>query len=177
MTKINPMFLDPQQTLQQLELTPEMIAVDFGSGSGGWAIPLAKILEKGLVVAVDIQEEPLSALQAKAKMVSLKNIRTIRADVESENVRVDANFCDLALLTNILFQAEDKTAVLKQAARALKSGGKLLVVDWLAGAALGPKQGRVPPEQVKEIAKALGLDFEKEISVEQFHYGLVFVKQ
>ena len=45
-----------------------MIAADFGCGSGGWAIPLAKKLEEGKVYAIDILEEPLSALRARAKL-------------------------------------------------------------------------------------------------------------
>lgn len=170
------MFLNPEQTLAQLELSPEMTAVDFGSGSGGWAIPLAKILDKGFVFAVDIQEEPLSALMAKAKTFNLKNIRTVRGDVEAGNVRVDSASCDFALLTNILFQAENKAAVLKEAARALKPGGALLVVDWLPNVNLGPKQGKIAPEQVKEMAAQVGLSFTREIPTEAYHYGLVFTK-
>ena len=42
------------------------IAADFGSGSGGWVIPLAKILTKGKVWAIDVQDEMLSALKGRA---------------------------------------------------------------------------------------------------------------
>mgnify|MGYP001611054209 FL=1 len=52
-------FLNPTEILRQLELKKDMVACDFGSGSGGWAIPLAKILEEGRVYAIDILEEPL----------------------------------------------------------------------------------------------------------------------
>ena len=42
-------FLNPEQVLKQLDLKEEMTAADFGSGSGGWAIPLAKILKEGKI--------------------------------------------------------------------------------------------------------------------------------
>jgi len=37
------MFLNPKQTIDRLAfLEPDMVALDVGSGSGGWTIPLAK---------------------------------------------------------------------------------------------------------------------------------------
>ena len=61
-------FLNPSEVLESLELRKDMIAADFGCGSGGWVIPLAKKLEEGKVFAIDILEEPLSALRAKIKL-------------------------------------------------------------------------------------------------------------
>ncbi|PIP24588.1 MAG: hypothetical protein COX33_01180, partial [Candidatus Nealsonbacteria bacterium CG23_combo_of_CG06-09_8_20_14_all_36_125] len=50
-------FLNPSEVLKQLNLKKNMVAADFGSGSGGWAFPLAKKLEEGKVYAIDILEE------------------------------------------------------------------------------------------------------------------------
>ena len=87
-------FLNPNEVLNQLELSANMTAADFGSGSGGWAIPLAKRLEKGRVFAIDILEEPLSALKGKAALGKLSNIQTILADVEKGTKLLDGS-CDL----------------------------------------------------------------------------------
>ena len=70
-------FLDPQKVLDQLDLAPNMIAADFGSGSGGWAIPLAEKLTEGKVFAIDILKEPLSALEGKMRSKRILNIQTI----------------------------------------------------------------------------------------------------
>ena len=67
-------FLDPKDVLKQLKLRKNITAVDFGSGSGGWAIPLAKKLEDGLVYAIDILKEPLSALEGRASLEKIENI-------------------------------------------------------------------------------------------------------
>jgi len=69
-----PDFLNPSEVLKKLKLRKNIIAADFGSGSGGWAIPFAKILEEGKGYAIDILEEPLSALRAKVKIEKLFNI-------------------------------------------------------------------------------------------------------
>jgi len=168
-------FLNPNEVLNQLKLLGEMIAADFGSGSGGWAIPLAKRLKFGKVYAVDILEEPLSALKSKAEIQKVYNIETINSNVE-KGIKLPDLSCDLVLLTNLLFQIEDKKRVLTEAKRVLKKGGKILVVDWLPEALQGPREGRVSPDEVKKIAKNLNLKLEKEFRTGIYHYGLIFIK-
>jgi len=168
-------FLNPNEVLNQLKLLGEMIAADFGSGSGGWAIPLAQRLKFGKVYAIDILEEPLSALKSKAEIQKVYNIETINSNVE-KGIKLPDLSCDLVLLTNLLFQIEDKKRVLTEAKRVLKKGGKILVVDWLPEALQGPREGRVSPDEVKKIAKNLNLKLEKEFRTGIYHYGLIFIK-
>ena len=168
-------FLNPNDILKQLNLKESMTVADLGCGSGGWVIPLAKKLEGGKVYAVDILEEPLSALKAKANMEKLTNIQSIVADVE-KGVDIWEESCDWVLMSNLLFQCEDKKKVLQEAKRILKKGGKILVVDWKVKAAMGPKEGRVSPEEVKKIAETIGLKTEKELDAGTYHYGLILVK-
>lgn len=170
-------FLNPEQALKQLDLKEEMTAADFGSGSGGWAIPLAKILKEGKVFAIDILEEPLSALKGKAEILNVSNIETIRSNIEKDNgSKLEDNSVDLALITSLLFQAEKKEQVFKEAKRILKKGGKVLVVDWKPDSSLGPKEGKILPEEVKNIAKKIGFVAEREIAAGAYHYGLIFIK-
>jgi len=152
-----------------------MIAADFGSGSGGWAFPLAKKLEEGKVYAIDILEEPLSALRAKAKLEKIFNIETIKSNVEKGSKLFNES-CDLVLMTNLLFECEDKKKVIEEGKRVLKPGGKILVVDWKLDAPLGPKESRVSTEEVKKIAEEIYLKLEKEFEAGSYHYGLVFTK-
>jgi ubiquinone/menaquinone biosynthesis C-methylase UbiE len=168
-------FLNPNEVLNQLKLSGEMIAADFGSGSGGWAIPLARRLKFGKVYAIDILEEPLSALKNKTEIERVYNIETINSNIE-KGVKLPDLSCDLVLLTNLLFQVDDKKKVLTEAKRVLKKGGKILVIDWSPEAPLGPKEGRISPKEVKEMAKNLSLKLEGEFKAGLFHYGLIFTK-
>jgi len=152
-----------------------MIAADFGSGSGGWAFPLAKKLEEGKVYAIDILEEPLSALRAKSKLEKIFNIETIKSNVEKGS-KLFSESCDLVLMTNLLFECEDKKKVIEEGKRVLKPGGKILVVDWKLDAPLGPKKSRVSAEEVKKIAEEIDLKLEKEFEAGSYHYGLLFSK-
>lgn len=170
-------FLNPSNVLKQLKLREDMIAADFGSGSGGWVIPLAKKMEEGKVYGIDVLEEPLSALRARAKLEKISNIETVLSNLENKNgSKLEDASCDLVLMTNLLFQCEDKKLVLEEGKRVLKRGGKILIVDWKKKALLGPKEGRVSSEEVKKLAKELGLKLEKEFEAGPYHYGLIFIK-
>lgn len=170
-------FLNPDEVLNQLKLRDNMTAVDFGCGSGGWVIPLAKRLSNGRVIAIDILEESLSALGSKVQLEKIFNIRTIRADIESEDdLKLSDESCNLVLMTNLLFEVEDKKRVLEKAKRVLKSKGKILVVDWKMESSLGPEEGRVSADDVKNLAEEIGLKLKKEFSAGNYHYGLVFEK-
>ena len=168
-------FLNPADILKKIKLKKDMTAADFGSGSGGWALSLAEKIEDGKIYAIDILEEPLSALKSKARLKKFSNIETIKSDVEKTS-RLFQNSCDLILMTNLLFEIEDKEKVLKEAKRVLKEGGKILIIDWEKDASFGPSKDRVLAEDVKKLAKKLDLKVEKEFQAGLYHWGLILLK-
>ncbi len=161
---------------EQLRLESRMVAADFGCGSGEWVIPLAEALENGKVYAIDLLEEPLSALRGKARVKNLQNIEIVKSDVEKTISRLLAKSLDLVLVTNLLFQIEKRKEVFDEAKRVLKSGGKLLVVDWNESAQIGPAQ-KIPAKDLKELAQNSGFSLESEFEAGNFHIGLVFTKK
>lgn len=170
-------FLDPQKAIKQLDLREDMIGCDFGSGAGGWAIPLAKILRKGRVYAFDVQEEMISAMKGRAELEKVFNIETAIRDLETpQGSGLKDDFADVIIMSNILFQVEEKEKVLQEAQRVLRTGGEALVVDWRKETTLGPEHGRVSSEEVKEIAANVGLRLKKEFDAEGYHFGLIFTK-
>lgn len=170
-------FLNPIQILGQLKLKKSMIGADFGCGTGGWAIPLAKMLEKGKVYAIDLLEEPLSVLESRAKSENIFNIQVVRSDLEREKgSKLQDSSVDLVLLSNLLFQVEDKVKILTEAKRVLKKGGKILVVDWKVNVPVGPESGRISADELKKTAEKLDLEVEKELEAGIYHYGLVLIK-
>jgi ubiquinone/menaquinone biosynthesis C-methylase UbiE len=171
-------FLDPQNILRQIELHSDMAAAEFGCGSGVFSIYLAKILEDGLVYAIDIQEAPLSALKSRANLEKIRNIKFLRSDLEKQRgSTLSDSSVDLVVISNVLFQIEDKNTIIKEAGRVLKKGGKMLVIDWLAEVSSGPVTGRVAPATVDKIAEDSGFDKIKEIDAGIYHYGFVFAKK
>ena len=175
--KMKESFLNPEEILNDFELSPNMVAAEFGCGSGGFAVPLAKKLDEGLVYAIDIQESPLSALKSRTLVENMTNVRIIRSDLEKpKGSTLFPDSLDLVFIPNVLFQIKDKSAIISEAERVLKSKGKLVVIDWLLKASQGPEKGRISPEEVKKITEDAGFKLEKEFEAGKYHYGLVFVK-
>jgi len=173
-----PKFINPIEVLDKLNLKDDMVVADFGCGAGGWVIPLAKRLEQGIVYAIDIQEEMLSALESKLKVENIQNVRKILSNIEDDkDLKLSPLSCDLILMTNLLFQVEDKKQIFKQANRVLKQNGKVLVVDWNKDAILSPDQKSVSQDEVKKIAKEFNFELKKEFSAGDYHYALVFEKK
>ena len=170
-------FLNPSEILEKLKIKDAAAAADFGSGSGGWVLPLSKRIDRGKIYAIDIAPNALSVLEAKAKSERIFNIQTINSDVERDKgSTLASNSLDLVLMTNLLFEADDPEKILKEGSRTLKEGGEVLVVDWKKEPAMGPEEKRLAAEEVKEMAKKAGLNFEKEISAGDYHYALLFSK-
>ncbi len=166
-------FLKPEEVLKEIPLSLDMVVAEFGCGSGGFVIPLAKKVEDGLVYAIDVQEEPLNALKSKFVAEKLSNIKIIKADLE-KNSTLREDSVDLVIISNTLFQAEDKEAMISEASRILRPKGKLIVIDWAESASQGPSQ-KVSQEEVKDIAK--NFRFLNNIHAGQYHYGLIFEKE
>jgi len=57
---------------------------------------------------------------------------------------------DLVLLTNLLFQVQDRKAVFIEANRILKIGGRVLIVEWNENATIGPEQ-KIAKKELKKF--------------------------
>ncbi|MBI2042428.1 MAG: class I SAM-dependent methyltransferase [Candidatus Nealsonbacteria bacterium] len=169
-------FVNPSEILNKLKLRKDMVAADFGCGSGGWVLPLANTVNEGKIYAIDVLEEKLSALKSKARMQKLPNIETILDDAETKIEALSGESCDLVLMTNLLYLCEDKKAVLAEGKRVLKTGGRILVVDWVKDNPMTKEIEYVSFDEIKTAAKELGLQIEKEFSAGSYHLALIMIK-
>ena len=170
-------FLSPEVILNNLEISENMTAVEFGCGAGIFVIALAKRIKQGRVYGLDVQEEKLSVLKSKALVEKLINIITIHCDLEAKDGSTLArDSADIVLIPNVLFQSENKYAIINEGKRILKQGGQLLIIDWQKSSLLAPKQGIVSPDEIKKIAREAELIFKKEFSAGGHHFALLFSK-
>jgi len=170
-------FINPRQILSEhLELKKNMLAADFGCGSGEWVVALARMLENGKVYAIDLLEAPLSAVRSKARVNNLQNIEIVKSDIEKTISRLLANSLDLVLMSNLLFQSNDKKAIFREAGRVLKTGGKILAIDWDKDSRIGPGQKTSVPD-IKQAALETGFSLMEEFKSGSFHFGLIFIKK
>lgn len=178
------MFSDPQKNLEQFDVTPPMIVGDFGSGSGHYSLALAKMVgDGGRVYAIDIQKELLSKLKNEAAKNHIFNIDVIWADFETPlGSHLKDKTLDRAVVSNVLFQINDKGNFIKEVERVLRPSGKVLVIDWsdapAAGAeGVGPdKKNILAKDACRKLFEKNGFVFEREINAGEHHYGFIFSK-
>lgn len=172
-------FLQPEEIIKQLNIGKETVIADFGCGAGYFTIPLAKIAEEGKVYALDVLDTALESVRSRAKLEGLFNIETKHCNLEIVGSSgLENGSIDLILLANILFQSSKKSDIIKEAIRILKKGGELAIIDWKTNQPMGPSENLVVSlESIKKIAEDLKLKLKKEIPVDKYHWGTVFIKQ
>ena len=172
---------DPKQNLEQIDIEPGMHIADLGCGSGFYAIAAAELVgEKGKVFAIDVQKQLLEKVQASAKQQHVMNVYPVWGNAEKENgTRLRDRSIDIALVVNTLFQIDDTASFAKEAARILKKGGQLLVVDWSEShGGLGPTPDQVVEEQsAREVFELAGFQHERDIDTGEHHYGFIMTRQ
>ncbi len=174
-------FLQPERVIARLDIRPGMIVADFGAGSGHFTIPAArKVGENGKVYAIDIQEHAVNLIRSRANLEHLRNIETIWADLERPSgSHLPDDAVDFVIVANILFQAEAKNELFKEARRVLRTGGRLAVLEWdeTPFPAGPPMALRTPKAGIKRMAEEAGFELEKEFDAGSHHFGLLFIKK
>lgn len=174
---MNASFSEPRENVLHLGLREGMKVGDFGAGSGHYARAAAAIVDyDGKVYAIDVQENVLKHLKLNTHAAHHAIIDTVWGDIEKlggTHLR-DASL-DAVIVANTLFQIENRSGLLGEIQRVLKSGGKLMVIDWA-----GSYDGMGPaPEQVvtEHDAEALfingGFHKVKSFRAGPHHYGII----
>jgi len=123
--KLRDRFKDPRKVLQKLGIDEGQTVLDFGCGSGSYAIPAARIVgEKGRIYALDIHPLAVKAVEHKAKKERLANITTILSD---RDTGLPDESIDVILLFDTIHLITDKQALLKELCRVMKSNGLLSI--------------------------------------------------
>jgi len=172
-------FMNPDAIVMTFGITPGMKIADFGCGTGYFTILAAqKTGEGGLVTALDILDSSLSSVKTKADNAGLRNIETVKANLEVlGSSGLGDKSQDLVLIANVLFQSEKKQEVFQEAKRVLKDGGGLIVIDWKPSVGgLGPPDDlKTDPNKMKSLAEGVGFSFVQNIDAGDFHYGIKFI--
>ena len=171
-------LLDANKIIARLDLKAGMKVADLGCGAKGHFVwPSAKSVgENGVVYAVDILKSALDSIASQSKLQNFTNVTAVWSDIEiyggAEGI-ADGS-CDAALLINV----HAKPAMLKEALRTLKKGGKLLLIDWKAIATpFGPPtKDRISAEEAKKRATEFDLELEQEFDAGPHHWGLIYKK-
>lgn len=173
-------FSSPEHNIEYLGLEPGMKVADLGAGSGGYSLAAkGRVSESGVVYAVDVQQELLERVRKEANSKGL-SIEILTGDIEHVGgTKLRDDFVDAVIVANVLFQVDSGYSLALEAKRILKSGGKLMVVDWAESfGGIGPSTDHVVDvTEAKKIFESAGFEFRKEFDSGPHHYGLIFIKK
>jgi ArsR family transcriptional regulator len=136
-----------------LTLLPPMTIADLGAGEGTFSQLLARRSKK--VIAVDSSEKMVEYGRELARKHGVKNLEYRKGDLEEVPIR-DATV-DLAFFSQALHHAQHPARAVAEAARILKPGGRIVVLDLL----------RHSYEEARELYADLWLGF-TEVEVTRF---------
>jgi ubiquinone/menaquinone biosynthesis C-methylase UbiE/DNA-binding MarR family transcriptional regulator len=136
-----------------LTLMPPMVIADLGAGEGTFSQLLARRSKK--VIAVDNSEKMVEYGRELALKHGVKNLEYRKGDLEEVPIR-DATV-DLAFFSQALHHAQHPARAVAEAARILKPGGRIVVLDLL----------RHSYEEARELYADLWLGF-TEVEVTRF---------
>jgi SAM-dependent methyltransferase len=162
----------PEEVLNALHLRGNAIVADLGSGTGYFAVRLAKRLPEGKVFAADIEEDMVRYLAGRAHNEHLPNIVPVQTSAEAANLPEPA---DLILVVDTFHHIGNRSEYFSKLKSSLRAGGRLAIVDFKADSPVGPPpEHRIPPERVVEELDAAGYALLETHSFLPRQYFLVF---
>lgn len=162
----------PDEVIRALKLAPDAAVADIGSGTGYFAVRLARAVPRGRVYGVDVEPDMVRYLRERAQREKLANLAAVAAKPNDPGIPTTV---DLVILVDTYHHVSDRERYFRSLRKSLKPGGRLAIVDFTLDSPVGPpKRARIPGETVKmELARA-GYKLVQEHAFLPYQYFLVF---
>lgn len=168
--------------LDHLGLIPGQKVGNFGVGGAATFVAdlAAAVGSTGQIVLFDVVRAALVSALTVCQTRGLKNCQAVWANLELYRAAdVADGTLDAGLLANVLHQSTKQKDMLAEIGRMLKSGARLLVVDWQKEVRLPiapPTERRLAPAYLTQLAGPLGFAAQETFPAGPYHWGLVLVK-
>lgn len=174
-------LIDTTEFFKTIDLKAGMSVLDVACGVGNYSFDMARTIgETGIIYAVDLWEEGVTALKLRAASHGLANISAMVCDV-SQKIPVDdqgVDFCLMAtVLHDLIADITDRRA-LNEVKRILKPNGTLAVVEFkkMKGPPGPPEKVRLSPEDLDGILTPLGFKCKDTIDLGPSTYLSLYIR-
>ncbi len=139
--------------LDMLALAPDETVVDLGAGTGYFSLPIARQLDTGKVLAVDIQPEMLAIIEQRMDSEGVDNVETLLA--EPCDPGLSPASVDMVLLVDAYHEFACPREVMQVVAQALRPDGRVILVEY---------RGEDPEVPIKPLHKMTVAQAERELA-------------
>jgi len=161
----------PDEVIRALALPRDAVVADVGSGTGYFAVRLARALPQGRVLGIDIEPDMVRYLNQRAKREGLANLTSIVGGADDPRLPAPV---DLAIVVDVYHHIGAREQYFRRVRDALKPGGRLAIIDFRLDAPIGPpKRHRIGPEQVKQELGRAGFELAQEHAFLPHQYFLI----
>jgi ubiquinone/menaquinone biosynthesis C-methylase UbiE len=162
----------PHEVIQVLNLKPDAVIADLGSGTGYFAVRLANMVPKGRVYGVDVEPDMVKYLAERAKREKRNNLIAVTGDAGDPRLPEKV---DLVLLVDVYHHIDDRERYFRNLRAALKPGGRIAVIDFRMDSPDGPpRAARIAPQRVIDELDRAGYRVAKQHDFLPNQYFLVF---
>jgi ubiquinone/menaquinone biosynthesis C-methylase UbiE len=176
---IGSSFVVPDTVVSHFNIMDGDSVADFGAGSGFFLKAIASRCGSGKIYACEIQKMLVERIGELARSLNLQNVSPLWCDLEEpQGIKIPSGAVDVGILSNTLFQIENKEVAITEMGRVIRSGGKLFVIDWSDTASgAGPRpEAVVAQADAIHLCEAHGFIYERDYPAGSHHYGLAFRK-
>jgi len=150
----------PDLLIEALKLKSGDVVADIGAGTGYYSWRMAKdVGEKGVVYAVDIQQEMLDLLAQKMAERNISNVKGVLGTITDP--KLTAHSVDLVLMVDVYHEFDHPFEMMQAICQALKPGGRVVFVEFRA------EDPKVP---IKEVHKMSEAQVRKEMSAQPLEW-------
>jgi len=120
--------LQADAVIEKLGLEPGDLVADIGSGGGAFSVPMARAIGPGgMLYAVDIDQEMLDFVSARAEKEGVGNITAVLG--EYDDPKLPVKNVDVAFFHRVLHMIEHRQAYINAVAKYLKPDGRIVIID------------------------------------------------
>jgi SAM-dependent methyltransferase len=144
--------LEPERAVAELALAPSAWVADLGCGPGVFTLAFARALPQGVVFAVDIEPRQLDRLREHVREEHFENVVPVLASVDTPHL--PPGKFDLIFIGETYHHFEDRVVYMRALRRALRSGGRLAVLESKPGR--GAHKVELEPGEMEDELRAAG---------------------